>query len=245
MKALFLIVLLALSCMKKSSPLSKDAVGMRLKDVEMNISHLSEVEWHVGKWKDTILTQSFIFHVEMPKVSEEDLEFLQKEKHVDAWIIRLIVQRRSEKQDLGSLYAQFMGKKFTRGHAGGAPSNVALRVYYAAAYASERFRSFKCPAFNHRFRITDMKVAGEASPFDITFDQTTSYPEKSQLIELHPSSFNAGNNLVGEYYVEIAPYNSHDKTIHGSFKRLPVWIEVSREEQVSVPTCEGVHEEIR
>jgi hypothetical protein len=242
MKALFLTVLLAISC-KKYSPLSREAASLRLTDVQMGISELNQVDWKVGKWKDSTVSQSFTFMVDMPKVSDEDLEQLNKIRGIDSWIVRLIVERRSDKQDLGSLYAHFLGKKIIRGSGGGAPSSVALKVFYAAAYPSERFRFFQCPAFNHRFKIKSMKIQGEDTPFDLSIDQVTHYGEKSHLVGPSPTAFNAGNSFVGEYFVEIAAYDSEKKDIHGSFKRIPLSIEVSQEEQISVPSCDGVHQE--
>ena len=244
MKALFLTVLLACSCTKQSS-LSRDAMGLRLADVQMDISHLNEIEWAIGKQKEVTVTQSFVFMVDMPKVSEDDLAHLTNKRGINSWIMRVIVQRGSERQDLGSLYTRFKPKHTARGQGGGAPANVSLKVFYAAAYPSERFRFFKCPAFGHDKRIKDMRISGEAKNFEITIDQMTSYPEKSQLVELTPSSFNGGNSLVGEYFVEIAPYDSDKKVIHGAFKRIPMFVEVLSEEGVSVQSCAGVHEEIQ
>ncbi|MBA2403259.1 MAG: hypothetical protein H0V66_00685 [Bdellovibrionales bacterium] len=245
MKALLLTILLACSCSKKT-PLTKDAMGLRLTDVQMNITHLNEIEWLVGKQKEAKVTQSIIMIVDMPKVAEDDLDHLFDLKGIDSWILRLIVQRGSERQDLGSLYTRFKAKKVSRGQGGGAPTSVTIKIYYAAAYPSERFRFFHCPAFGHSKRISNMRIAGEEDQtFDLPIEQMTSYPEKSHLVELAPSSFNGGNSLVGEYFVEIAPYNSEKKVIYSAFKRIPMYVEVTSEKEQSVKSCLGVHEEIQ
>lgn len=243
MKALFLTVLILCSC-SKSAQLSKEAIGLQLSEVTMNLHHLKEIEWHVGKKKEATVSQSFTFEVEMPKVSQKDLDYLTEFKGINSWILRLIVQRGSEAQDLGSLYARFRPKKVLRGQGTGAPTNVAIKVYYAAAFPSERFRDFHCPAFGHNKRIKTMDIKGEEENFNITFDQIISYPEKSQLVELSPSSFNAGNSLIGEYYIEIAPYDSDKKVIHAPFKRIPVFISVSQEEAQPIESCAGEHPEM-
>ena len=242
MKAFILTVLLACSCTKKS-PLSKDAMGLRLSDVHMELSHLNEIDWSVGKKKEAKVSQSFVFVVDMPKVDEDDLAHLNKLKGIDSWILRVIAQRGSERQDLGSLYTLFKAKKMTRGQGGGAPTSVTIKVYYAAAYPSERFRFFHCPAFDHDKRIQKMKISGEPKNFELVVEQASPYPEKSHLVELSPSSFNGGNSLIGEYFVEIAPYDSAKKIIHSTFKRIPMYVEVISEEKISVPSCAGVHEE--
>lgn len=243
MKALILSLLLISSCSKKST-LTKDAMGLRLTDVSMDITHLDSLDWLVGKKKEAVVSQSISFVVHMPKVTEEDLEHLTELKGIDSWVLRLIVQRGSERQDLGSLFARFKPKNILRGQIGGAPTNVSLKIVYAAAFASERFRNFSCPAFSHSKKIEEMKIQGTAEPFEISIGQVTPYKEKSHLVELTPSSFNAGHSLVGEYFLEIAPYDSEKKVIHGSFQRLNRYVQVISEKNEAVQSCFGEHPEI-
>jgi hypothetical protein len=196
MKVLFLTVLFLCSCTKYGT-MTKDDLGTRISDISMDITQLHEIEWPVGLKKEAVVTQSVILTVSMPRVKEEDLDHLKELKGVNAWILRLVAMKGSERQDLGSMYALFKPEKAIRGQSGAGPTNVSLKIYYAAAYASERFRTFKCPAFGHHKKIKTMTVRGEDKPFEIMIGQTVSYPEKSQKIELNPSSFNGGNSLAG------------------------------------------------
>lgn len=245
MKAFLILSLLLFYSCTKYAEFSKDAVGINIEPVTMNVNRLNEIEWWVGRPKEVKISQSFTFAVDMPKIRQDDLDYLTEHKGVDAWILRLIVNRGSESQDLGSLYTLFRPRKITRGNQGaGAASSVSLKVYYAAAYASERFRAFSCPAFGHNLKIDSMEIKGENKSFSISIDQSSPYNEKSQLVELTPSSFNGGNSLVGEYFVEIAPFDSKRKVILSSFKRLPQSVVISREEKLSVKSCAGVHQEL-
>ncbi|MGE3610493.1 MAG: hypothetical protein AB7I27_12965 [Bacteriovoracaceae bacterium] len=245
MKAfIYLTLSLVFSCTRYSE-LSKDDVGLHLKKVQMELTHLKEIEWHVGQRKEATVSQSITFIVDMPKVKEEDLEHLTQVKGVDAWLIRIIIHRGGEKQDLGSVYSPFKTHKILRGHdRAGTPGSVAIKIYYAAAYASERFRNFKCPAFNHRKKIDKMSIIGSNDLFDISINQNISYPEKAQMAELAPSSFNAGHSLIGEYHLEIAAYDSKKKTIYSPFIALPQYVEISHEEEEEVKSCEGIRPEI-
>lgn len=240
---LFLSLLLLYSCTKYAE-FSKDTFGVNIHPVHMKLSRLSEVKWLVGRPKRTYISQSFTFMADLPNIKQDDLEFLQEKHDIDAWIIRLIVQRGSETLDLGSLYAPFQSRKLFRGnHKTGAPSNVSFKVYYSAAYASERFRSFSCPAFGHNLKIDSMSIKGDNEPFTISVTKSSPYPEKTQLVELSPSAFNGGNTLKGEYFVEIAPYNSKKKVILSNFKRIPQSIVISKEERIEIKSCTGVHPE--
>lgn len=244
MKAFFLTLLLCFSCTKYAE-VSKNAVGIEISPVETEVNHLNEVEWNVGKRKEKKITQSFAFIVNMPKLKKADLDYLTEQKNINAWILRLIVNRGSETQDLGSLYALFRPQRVGRGVSGSATSSVTFKVFYAAAYASERFRAFRCPAFGHNKKIKSLSIVGSNDEYSITIGQSISYTEKSHLVELTPSAFNGGNSLTGEYFIEIAPYDTKRKLIHSPFKRLPMHISVEQEESVRVTSCEGVHSEIQ
>lgn len=242
MKAIFLTFLLLCSCTKYAS-ISKESVGIRISPVTMEITHLNDINWRVGKQKEEKVTQSFTFIVDLPKVKSADLDDLIEQRGIDSWILRLIVVRRSETQDLGSLYAPFRPRRFTRGTQSSV-SSVTMKVFYAAAYASERFRNFKCPAFGHNKKITEMDIEGEDEEFTLTVESTLPYQERSQLVELTPTAFNGGNSLLGEYFVEIAPYDSKNKVIHSSFKRIPMSVKVEEESSIRIKSCDGVHPEL-
>ncbi len=245
MKALLLTLLLFYSC-KQSATLTKGSVGLQISPVTMGISHLNEIVWNIGPKKEAQISQSFNFIVDMPKIDQDDLEYMIKERGVDSWIVRMIVLRNSQTQDLGSLYTMFKPRRIARGNeSSGAPTSVSIKVFYAAAYASERFRSLSCPTFGHNKRISSMEIKGSDDEFSLSVDQKNPYGEKSHQVELTPTSFNGGNSLVGEYFLEIAPYNSLTRTIYSTFKRIPMSIIVNQEENVSVPGCEGVHEEFQ
>ena len=245
MKAILLTLLLALSC-SRNVEVTRTSMGAEMNPVKMEISHLNEIEWRVGMKKEKTITQSITFIVDMPKVSDDDLEYLTKKFDVDAWIVRLIAVRGSDTQDLGSLYSLFKPRKSgRRGYNSGTASSVSMKIFYAAAYASERFRSFKCPAFNHTKKISSMEIAGENTGFSLSIGQAFPYPEKSQHVELTPSSFNGGHTLVGEYFVEIAPYNSQKKYIHSRFKRIPMSIVVEQEDLIRIESCDGIDSEIQ
>jgi hypothetical protein len=243
MKACILTLLLCLSCTKYAK-VSKDAMGIHIDDIDMDITHVKEIDWRVGKRKEEKISQSFIFVVDMPKVKQEELDFLLESKGIDSWIVRVIAMRGSQKQDLGSLYTLFRPRRISRGVTSTAATSASIKIFYAASFASERFRNFKCPAMNHNRRLSRVDVKGEHSLISIAVEGGSPYQEKSQLIELTPSSFNGGHSLAGDYYLEIALYDSVNKQLKSAFKRIPRYIEVAKEDQVAIESCAGIHPEI-
>jgi hypothetical protein len=239
MKAFFLLIFLALSCTRYAE-FNKNNFTLEITPVEMKITHLKEIKWPVGERREQKISQSFIFFVDLPKLRIEDLDYLIKERGVDSWIVRLIVERNSKVQDLGSVYAIFRPKRVSRILQTRGPSSVNLKIMYSAAYASERLRSLKCPALDHNKRITSMKILGASDIFSLNLSQPTPYREKSHPIEINPTAFNAGQSLIGDYFLEIAPYNSQKKVIFSSFKRIPLYINVQSEQQMAISGCPGI-----
>lgn len=243
MRAFILTLLLCLSC-TRNAEVTKDAMGTYINPISMKVSHLNEIRWLVGKNKEAKVSQSITFILEMPKISNSDLEYLNQHKGIDSWIIRVIADRGSKTQDLGSLYVLFKTKKLTRGTQNSGPiSNITIKIFYAAAYASERFRGFKCPAFSHNKRISSMKINGKNEDFDLSIGQAVPYNEKNLTVELSPSSFNGGYSLIGDYFMEIAAYDSTKKYIYSSFKRIPMYVRVEEEDEIRISSCDGVHQE--
>lgn len=243
MKALFLSLLLTTSCTKYAS-FEKDGVGISIEPVSMEISHLKEIEWKVGPEKDE-LSQSVTFIIDLPKLKSDDLIFLTDQKSIDSWLLKVVARQNSKEQDLGSMYVPFKPVYAGRGASIGSTSSVSIRVMYAAAFISERFRQFKCPAFAHNKKVSSMKILGSDEEFSLQLAGAINYNDKAQLVGLRPTDFNAGHSLVGEYYVEIAAYDSKNKTILSKFKRIPMYVTVQSEEIISVTGCEGVHPELQ
>jgi hypothetical protein len=243
MRALFLSLLLVFSCTKYAS-FEKNAVGISLEPVSMEISHLNEIEWKVGPKKDE-LTQSITFIVDLPKLKTDDLHFLSDQKGIDSWLIRLIARQSSKDQDIGSMYVPFKPSYAGRGASIGSTSSVTLRLMYAAAFMSERFRQFKCPAFAHNKKVSSMKISGSNDDFSIQLTGGMNYNDKAQMVGLRPTDFNGGHSLVGDYYIEIAAYDSKKKIVLSNFKRLPMSVSIQSEEIISVEGCEGVHPELQ
>lgn len=241
MKAL-LTLLLLYSCTKQAS-LERAGMGATISDVQMEVSHLKQDDWNVGKKRKAQVSHGVNFLLSLPNLDRDDLDYLANEKGVDAWIIRVIQDKGQSQLDLGSLYVLFRPPQASRGKGASLPRHVGIKINYAASYASMRFRSFECPAFGHNKRVKDMEVKGDEGSFEIVLGPAADYREKSQLVQLTPTAFNGGNSLVGRFFFEIAPYNSRSKTIYGSFERVPRFVEIESEESIEVDGCQGVHPE--
>ena len=246
MKATWLILLILLGC-RNESEFVEQGGRLLLKNVEMKVSNLSDTDWQVGRpRRRTSLTQSVVFTVDLPYLTEDARDLLYKKYEMDGWILRLTHRRENQEIVLGEVYAPMAGTKHTRQREVeiNQTKSISLKIFYAAAYISERFRSFDCPAFLHDRRVDDISIEGDFSPFDLEVSYPVTYSSRPLLAELTPSAFNAGNSITGEYTIEAALYSLKNKTIATKWVPLKEKVVIGSEERVKVNGCAGIRPEL-
>lgn len=243
-KLLYLSVLIGLLGCSKESILLREGVGVRLTEAQWGVASLSEVKWKVGKHLSNTISKNLNLLLSLPKIDGDDVIFLQTTYGVDAWLVKIIQSNVvSSQMELVTLYAPFLVRQ--TGRSGGIlTKSLSFNLTYAAAAISERFRRFNCPAFSHDKRLKEWEVVGEEKPIEILIRPESRFDEKLKLNELVPTTLNVGNSMVGEYYIEVALFNTAQKQIFSSFQRLPFHLKVLSEDSIVVDGCAAVHKEI-
>ena len=244
-KLLCLSVLLSLVACSKESVLLRDGVGVRLTEAQWGVSSLSEAKWKVGKHLSNTISKNLNMVLALPKIDSDDVMFLQTTYGVDAWLVKIIQSNAlSSHMELVTIYAPFRVRQ--SGRAGGLlMKSLSFNFTYAAAAISERFRRFNCPAFSHDKRLDKWEIVGEEKPIEILVRPEARFDERLKLSELVPTTLNVGNTMVGDYYIEVALFNTAQKQTYSSFQRLPFHLKVLSEDSIVVDGCAGVHEEIK
>jgi hypothetical protein len=244
-KLLYLSVLLGLSGCSKEVTISRDGVGVSLKHAQWGISSLAEAKWKVGKYLSNTVSKNLNLVLSLPKIDSDDVLFLQTTYGVDAWLVRIIQSNSmSSRMELVTIYAPFRARQSGRSN-GRLMTSLSFNFTYAASAISERFRRFNCPAFSHDKRLNKWEIAGEEIPIEIQVRPGERFEEKLKLSELVPATLNIGNTMVGEYFIEVALFNTSQKQTYSSFQRLPFSLKVLSEDSIVVDGCAGVHEEIK
>lgn len=247
MKAAWLILFIILGCRNESSLVEGNG-RLTLKDVEMKLSNLNDIDWKVGTpKKNSVVTQSIVFSVELPYLDEASRETLYKRYGMDGWILRLTQKVGSQQIPMGEVYAPMAGIKNQRNKNVEIKQtkSVSIKIFYAAAYMSERFRTFNCPAFGHNRKVSDMEIFGDFSLLNLPIKSPEKFNSTPMIAELNPAAFNAGHSLVGDYFVEVALFSLKNKTLGTSFTPLKEIIRIGTEEKISVNGCAGVHQELK
>src|SRR5690606_13064087 len=108
--------------------------------------------------------------------------------------------------------------------------NFSVILYYSAAAVSNSFRNFKCPAFEHRKKITDIDFKSFKEKIDRLYvSRQESITSDINSGQFFPITFNAGKHLKGEYMVEIALYSSSLRTTYSKWLALYKKVSVEKE----------------
>ncbi|MBY0516824.1 MAG: hypothetical protein K2P81_07955 [Bacteriovoracaceae bacterium] len=240
---LFLTLLVGLSGCTQKATLVKDGVGVHLKEVEWDITNLTEGIWKVGKTYRNTVSKNLNVVLSLPHLEDSDEDFLAKTYGVDAWLVRVIQSNaQGSRIELATLYAPFRAQQKGRTSKLHVKA-VSFTLTYAASAISERFRKFQCPAFSHNLRLDEYDVFGKKEPMEILLRADAPFNEKLTTGELVPTALNIGHTMVGEYYFETALFSTTKKQIYSSFARIPMSVKVLTEKSVTVDGCSGVHNE--
>lgn len=235
--------LLAFSCTKHAEyKREKNAAFVRI--VDPSVSSVKNISWRVGKYGKEKVSRGFRMYFELPKLSDEAWKSLYENEAINGWLIRLrrknnlrnevmgyyAVEMISPKPESKSIY-RIQGTK-----------EASLGVYYAASSISSRLDHLPCPAFDHRFWLDDIEVTdrpvGERLWVTNPVDEITMRP-KVTVISYSAVTINGGMSLKGEYYIDLALYNTFTKKKKTSLIELANHVSVQKEEERVIKGCEN------
>lgn len=207
------------------------------------VSEFRKIDWRVGKYGKDIVSRGFRLSFELPIVEEEGLKTLYKKQNVDAWLIRL-----RRRQGIRSQTMAYFSMNLVSPKPGSAklryqsPKKGSVGIYYAASSISTRLDSLPCPALEHRLYLDEADIEtvskGEQM-WVVSSSEETTISAKVDLISYSPLTVNGGMSLKGEYYIDLAFYNSGEKKRMSTFMPLADRVEVTNESSVSVKGCEN------
>ena len=233
---LFTLLFLSVSCTKWAKVEPTSGIH-KIEDIKAEIFKLKTVDWKVGKKRGATVSKGFSFKIDIPKINEDGRRILFDKYGIDSWLYRIVRKRRGRTQRLGLV-------KFDLGNMSRTTTDITIHIFYHAASVSQSFRRFHCPAFDHRLIIEDIDLESD-NYGEMSFYTKKDRPVKGKITKpaFAPVIFSGGRGLKGDYFVELALYNSKEKRLYSRFKRVGNSIEVDDEREVSVPSCVGVKEE--
>lgn len=236
-KVLFSVFFILISCSGGHDLKQYDNVYF-LEGLSPEINRYEVIDWPAGLEGEKILSRGIIINQDLIRLSTKTKEFLSSEYRVDSWLYRFLrINNDGKKEFLGQTSIHF--DRITRSF-----TNFSVIFYYGAAAVSQRFRNFKCPAFEHRKKIHEVNLNDFGKKTDKLYvDRSEPIISDINSGHLFPINFNAGGSLEGEYLVEMALYSSSLRTTYSKWLPLLKKVIVEKEHNISVPSCIGIKEE--
>ncbi|MBT3237061.1 MAG: hypothetical protein HN353_13980 [Bdellovibrionales bacterium] len=211
-------------------------------DAELHLDSVKIVDWGVGRGFKNILSKGFVVKIDVPTMSKSDVLLLHKRFSIDAWLIR--IRRRGDYSSggvEGYYFVPLVRNDHVRGLKVQSISSSKFKVYYASAYMSRRFENFFCPAFHHRFYLTDVLIKDDRikqrQRFNIFKSDIYQVQGKVEPFNMTAFKLNGGNSLIGRYQVDLAFYNTIEKRRKSNYLPFQEFLEVKDERRREVKGC--------
>jgi hypothetical protein len=236
-----LIAATQLGCQSYSTVEFDNKGGVTVKNPTAIFEDVEILEWKVGPLKRQRVSKGFRLGISFPLIKSDELIKIVDLRDVDSWIVRVNRGSNFGHVNLGSLYVPLKkpGKKAELGLRPMIKGYV--QVYYGAAALSKRFETSTCPGFHHRKVIEEANIRDtpntSSSLIVLNDAQETASSERVHAFGYNPYPFNGGMDLKGNYFLEIAFYNSQKKIIKSSFIPYADFLEVGYEKEIAIKGC--------
>lgn len=231
------------SCSKRAEfKFTNNTAYVRAKD--FGVEDILVIKWKVGKFAKQTVSRGFRLSFDIPVLDEAHLKTLYKERGANGWLVRLRRKSGLRNENMGYFAMEVISPKpgSETSFRYSSSKKASIGIYYAASSVSTRLDQLPCPAFGHRLIIEDADVVksnvGEllwASSSSESYDVSA----KVQLISYSPITFNGGMELKGDYYIDLALYNTQSKQRLSSYLQISNYGAIKKEEIVSVKGCEN------
>ena len=239
MKIVLLLPLLFLlnSCEKRFSLKSQNGIYF-IEGVLSELNKTKEIEWKIGRDREANISKGVRFHITVPRLKREDEKKLMTKYGVDSLIFRFVRAYKGQTTVMNQIYFPF--KNMTRN-----TEDFSVNLFYQAASISKTFRNFHCPAFDHRLKVEDfeVKTRSAASKENIYIRLSEYVKGQVSLLKYAPTVLPGGSVLKGDYFVDLAFYNSSKKQRYSKWHKTSGILSIQREVKKHVQSCIGVKEE--
>lgn len=245
---LFSIFFLINSCVSYS-PLIKDEKSNIdfVKPTPIKILGFKTVPWTIGQEKLIDLDQGLRLDFSLPVLKSSHLEELHNKRGVDALFAKIWYTDGKRDMLLGYLEIPLFRKvkslrdQVSMGLKEKKTEKAYAQINYIASTLVPRTIQFKCPPLHHHFVLGDIKIRDFISKSDTKFvfisNNETEINRKVYPFTFQPQIFRGWHSLVGQYFIELAYYNSLKKRILTNFIRGQNYIDVLTEKEISVNEC--------
>jgi len=240
---LIIILLFTFSSCQKYSKYSEKNNTAYIQIDDIGVSKISVQKWRVGPLRRQTLSQGIRLEVVFPILKKENLQSLINKFGVESWLLRVKRRSLTGTKQLGYFYVPLTtpGRKTSNWRIKQLKKGF-ISIFYPAAAISSRFANFSCPAFDHRRIITEVKTSYTASIdklISVSSAEERYFAPKVKSFSYRPSPINGGVDLIGEYVIEVAMFNSKKKRIYSNFVTLPKIGEVVKERNKRIRGCKN------
>jgi hypothetical protein len=214
---------------------SETESSITIKDLQLDIGNVKELEWKVGRNQDQIISRGVNVELDLPKFSDEQIENISSKYKVDHLMIQVKRRYRGVIIPVGTVIMPFSeGKRI--------PKKAFIDLLYYSAIYRPSYIQYKCVPFNLSYKLDKFKVR-ERGTYTKDITVSSAYDkklrDKAVVYTFQAPSLTSGRDLVGEYFFSMAFYDSKENIIKSSVYEYLSTLQVISEHKEDVRGCTG------
>ena len=210
---------------------------------DLGVTKVENIKWSVGPSRKQKVSKGIRVESTMPYIDDEAMEAIVDRYKINAWLVRLRRKGLMRNNTVGMISMPLIVGAFPRGSDDRVRQSkgVSFRVYYRSAAVSTRFAGFHCPAFEHNLLVENTSVESFGrSTKSLRVNGVTNKSLQSKISEFsYNLTLDGGLNMEGQYFIDVAFYDSVSKKRKSSWLTLTNTGKVKREKSVRIKGCEN------
>lgn len=244
MKSFLVVLLLGIfqAChVNSDSKVLSGSVTISAKD--LGVTKVENIKWSVGPKRKQKVSKGIRIESTIPYIDEDAMATIVDRYKVNAWLVRLRRKGLMRNKTVGMISMPLIVGAFPRGSSERVRQSkgVSFRVFYRSAAVSTRFAGFHCPAFEHKFLVENTSIESFGSKEKSL--RVSGVTNKSLQSKISDFSYNltldGGLSMEGQYFIDLAFYNSTSKKRKSNWLTLTNTGKVKREKSVRIKGCEN------
>ncbi len=239
---LFFIILAFPACQNYSEYSVHESGSAFVSIDDSYIKSASPIDWKVGISHKETVSKGFALKIKLPLLESDSVRELVATRQIDSWILRVNKISYSGSTAIGYVKIPIIipGKSSELAFKIKQLDYCQISIYYSAAAISQRFENLACPATEHGKEIGLIALEDktvEMRKISISPAETEKNPGQVEEYGYKPMVLNGGFELTGRYVIDIAFYDSKNRSRASSYFELPSVVEISGERTKIVKGC--------
>lgn len=209
--------------------------GYEVTPGSLKILNVKSKPWKVGKKGKFVISKGAEIQIEIPKIKKNHIDEMKKSNNIDSAIIEISRKYQGHLIPIGAMKIpiNILSKRGL--------DSLSFDILYHSASVRPSFTLYSCVPYNESYILKDLEIKNYKTLNDsLTVMSLYNKNYKNIILpfQVQNQTFTSGKNLLGEFRLKFAFYNSLEQQLRSSFYEYQEIVIIKEEEKVTIPGCE-------